>query len=198
MVAVRNGDIVTVTTADGQPGVQTVVGTPAIEWWPALSPDGRWLTYASNESGRYEIYVRQYPGPGLAEQVSMDTPVTPASPSTPRGQVTGAFSPAWHPNGTGLFFLTTQDLASARFSMMAATFEPGSPPRIGQPRQLFHFDGRELVIACAPMRCYDVASDGEQFYGVKPLLAMPAAPVVTHVSIVQNWFEELKAKVPSQ
>ncbi len=48
------------------------------------------------------------------------------------------------------------------------------------------------------MRCYDVASDGERFYGVKPLRAMPVAPVVTHVSIVQNWFEELKAKVPTR
>jgi hypothetical protein len=98
---------------------------------------------------------------------------------------------------TELFFLTTPDLASGRFSIMAATFEAGSPPRLGRARPLFQFDLRELVLACAPVRCYDVASDGKRFYGVKAL-KMPVAPVVTHVSIVQNWFEELKAKVPGK
>jgi serine/threonine-protein kinase len=197
VAAVRNRDLVTVTVAEAEPSVQTIVGTAAIEHWPELSPDGRWLAYGTNESGRHEIYVRPYPGPGLAEQVSKDTEVASATPSMPGSQVpSGAVTPAWHPNGKELFFLTTQDLERFRFSMMAATFEPGSPPRIGRPRQLFHFDGRGLGIACYPMRCYDVASDGERFYGMKPLRAFPAAPVVTHVSIVQNWFEELKAKVP--
>jgi serine/threonine-protein kinase len=181
VAAVRNRDIVMVSIADDQPRVETLVATPANEQWPELSPDGRWLAYGSNESGRYEIYVRPYPGPGLTHQVSLDTGATPA----------------WHHNGTELFFLTTPDLASGRFSMMVATFKPGSPPQIGRARPLFQFDLRELVLGCFPMRCYDVASDGERFYGVKAL-KMPVAPVVTHVNIVQNWFEELKAKVPGK
>ena len=181
VAAVRRADIVMVTIGDARDTVQPVVATRALEQWPELSPDGRWLAYGSNESGRFEIYVRPYPGLGAAEQVSLETGVTPA----------------WHPNGTELFFVTTPDPTSARFSMMAATFAPGSPPRIGRPRLLFQFDRRELALGCVPMRCYDVASDGQGFYGVKPL-RLPEAPVVTHVSIVQNWFEELKTKVPNR
>jgi serine/threonine-protein kinase len=49
---------------------QTFLATPAVEARPAFSPDGRWIAYESNESGRYEIYVRPYPGPGGKWQVS--------------------------------------------------------------------------------------------------------------------------------
>jgi hypothetical protein len=38
--------------------------SPANEWEPMISPDGRWLAYYSNDSGRYEVYVRPFPGPG--------------------------------------------------------------------------------------------------------------------------------------
>ena len=78
--------------------------------------------------------------------------------------------------------------------MMAGGFTPGSPPRIGRPSELFRFDPRELNIAWSPVRGYDVAPDGQTFYGVQ---RQPRPPTVaTHINIVQNWFEELKAKVP--
>ena len=48
-----------------KPGKPTVfLNSPFIEGAPMFSPDGRWLAYASNESGRLEVYVRPYPGPG--------------------------------------------------------------------------------------------------------------------------------------
>ena len=48
------------------------VNTPANEVSPSISPDGRWMAYASNESGRPEIYVRSFPGAGTRHQVSLD------------------------------------------------------------------------------------------------------------------------------
>jgi hypothetical protein len=80
--------------------------------------------------------------------------------------------------------------------MMAVDFEPGSRPRIGHPRSLFEFDPRDLALACTPLRCYDVAPDGQRFYA-RQARNPPPPPVVTHINLVQNWFEELKAKVPT-
>ncbi len=66
-----------------------ISGTPASENSPSLSPDGRWVAYASDESGQYEVYVRPFPGPGDPSLVS----------------VNGGFNPKWAPNGRELFYL---------------------------------------------------------------------------------------------
>jgi hypothetical protein len=69
-------------------------------------------------------------------------------------------------------------------------------PRIGRPRTLFEYKSlRDLTFDCGPSRCYDVAPDGQRFYAVQAA-APPPASVVTHINLIQNWFEELKAKVP--
>src|SRR5262249_21602413 len=46
--------------------------TPADETVPAFSPDGRWIAYCSNETGRFEVFVRPYPGPGEKRQISTE------------------------------------------------------------------------------------------------------------------------------
>jgi hypothetical protein len=51
-------------------------------------------------------------------------------------------------------------------------------------------------MGCQPVRCYEVAPDSGRFYGIK-MGKLPPAPAVTHINIVQNWFEELNAKVPT-
>jgi Tol biopolymer transport system component/tRNA A-37 threonylcarbamoyl transferase component Bud32 len=55
---------------------------------PRFSPDGHWLAYISNESGRYEVYVQPYPGPGGKWQISTE----------------GGMEPVWNPNGRELFY----------------------------------------------------------------------------------------------
>lgn len=182
VAAVRDSrDIVIVTVEPGQSRVQPVAQTSQhTERWPEFSPDGRWLAYGSDVSGRFEVYVRPYPGRGPAEPVSVD----------------GGWSPAWAPNGRELFFVSLPDPEGKR-RLMAVEFAPGSPPRIGRPRALFSFDPRDLRLACTPVRCYDVAADGERFY-VTQTQAPPPPPVVTHISLVENWLEELKAKVPAR
>jgi len=101
---------------------------------------------------------------------------------------------AWHKNGRELFLLSLMGRAG-RQRMMAVEFTPGSPSGIGRPRELFTFEGH-LFVSCTPVRCYDVAADGQRFYAVKQATP-PPPPVVTHINLIPDWVEELKAKVPT-
>ncbi|MGE5360190.1 MAG: protein kinase domain-containing protein [Bacteroidales bacterium] len=181
VAAVRDSrDVVVLSVEPGQNGVQPVARlSQHAERWPEFSPDGRWLAYGSDVSGRFEVYVRPYPGPGPIEPVSVD----------------GGWSPAWARSGRELFFVGLPDQEGKR-RLMAVEFVPGSPPRIGRPRPLFVFDPGDLRLACAPVRCFDVAADGERFYATQTL-APPRPTVVTHISLILNWLEALKAKVPA-
>jgi eukaryotic-like serine/threonine-protein kinase len=175
-------DIVTVTAEGGKTRVQPLVQTPNSEGWPAFSPDGRWMAYASDASGRPEVYLRPYPGPGAAEQVSVE----------------GGSSPAWNSNGRELFFVSGAD-AAGKSRMMAVDLARGPSeaerPRLAGQRVLFEFDNDGLPLSAVPVRAYDVAPGGQRFYAIRWVVPAPA-PQVTHISLILNWFEELKAKVP--
>jgi hypothetical protein len=107
--------------------------------------------------------------------------------------VEGGSDPAWNPNGRELFFMTL--VPALRQRMMAVDFAPGSPLRIGRPRVLFEFDTNDLNFSCTWARCYDVALDGQSFYAMQARTP-PPRPVITHINLIPNWFEELKAKAP--
>ena len=77
------------STPDLDSAPVVISGTPASENTPSLSPDGRWVAYASDESGQYEVYVRPFPGPGGQTLVS----------------VNGGFNPKWARNGREIFYL---------------------------------------------------------------------------------------------
>ncbi|MGE5358106.1 MAG: protein kinase domain-containing protein [Bacteroidales bacterium] len=171
-------NIVIVTPEGGQARVERLTQATHVESCPEFSPDGHWLAYASDDSGRREVYVQAYPSVGMREPVSVE----------------GGDDLAWNANGRELFFLSGPRGADQR-RMMAVEFEPGSPPRIGRPRALFEFDDRFLNFSGWPLRAYDVSPDGRQFYVTRTQAAAPA-PQVTHINVIQNWFEELKAKVP--
>ena len=135
--------------------------------------------YSSDESRRQDIYVQPYPGPGLRTRVSIE----------------GGTCPAWSGDGRRqLFFLEAPD-ASGRGRMMVADFDPASPTRTGTPRRLFEF-GPDSLFPSAPARSHVVAPDGQRFYVVQRRPDPPWLPV-THVNLILNWFEELKAKVPT-
>jgi len=86
------------------------------------------------------------------------------------------------------------DAAGTR-RMMAADIASGPPVRIGQPRVLFPFSESDLAFAGVPVRGYEVAPDGRHFYVVRTPTP-PPSPAVTHINLITNWFDELKAKVP--
>jgi Tol biopolymer transport system component len=179
LAAVQSGDIWIGTVEGGHATAVPLAQTPDTEQWPEFSPDGRWLAYGSNTSGRDEVYVQPYPGPGPRQQVSLE----------------GGASPAWNPTGLELFFYSPPDSAGQR-QMMAVDVRFGSKLGVGQPRRLFAFSNSLLGFDCSPIRCFAVAPDGQHFY-VTRLVPSPSPPAVTQFPIVQNWLEELRARVLS-
>jgi serine/threonine-protein kinase len=157
------------------PGTPLLDG-PASEGSPAVSPDGRWLAYSSDESGDYEVYVRPFPNVDAGRwQVS-------------RG---GGFHPQWSRDGTELFYLEARDPDVA---MLAVSVEPGPTFRPGIPTELFagpYFYG--AVIAAPDV--YDVSADG-RFLMIKDADAPDGALAQPEIVIVENWFEDLKRLVP--
>ena len=116
----------------GEP--RSVVASAARERYAAVSPDGRWLAYVSDESGRREIYVQSFPGPGARTQVSAG----------------GGTWPRWGPQSDEIFYL---DPVSKQ--MMAASVRTGPGLIVGAPEALFPFESTSNSFAVAP--------DGEHF-----------------------------------
>jgi hypothetical protein len=135
---------------------------------PAFSPDGHWLAYISDESGRYEVYVQPYPGPGGKTQISTD----------------GGTEPVWNRNGRELFYRSGE-------KMMAVDITTQPSFSAGKPKMLFQ--GPYLPTGTT-VPFYDVSPDGGRFLMLSP--AEPTTPL-TQIVVVQNWFEELKQRVPS-
>ena len=138
--------------------------TPANEYGPTFSPDGRWLAYGSDESGRQEIYVRPFPGPGGKWQISTDSGV----------------EPVWSRDGRELFYRNAD-------KMMAAAVETAPTFSASKPRVLFeqHFEKSIFPFEAN----YDVSPDGKRF-----LLVVPPAGETspTQVNVVLNWSDELR------
>ena len=151
-------DILSVGVAGGD---ETPVLTgPSAEVHPAISPDGRWLLYQSDESGRFEVYLRPWPDVTRARwQVSVE----------------GGLSPTWRRDGREIVFASGSVL-------VAAAFEGTAVPRIGAPRPLFAVpsSGERL----GPQ--FDLSPDGQRVMVLSPL---PVDPVADRpeVRIVQRW-----------
>jgi len=150
---------------------QPFLGSQAVEDAPQFSPDGRWLAYASNESGRREIYVKPYPGPGSKWQISTD----------------GGTEPVWNRNGRELFYRIGN-------AMMAADVRTQPDFAAAKPRQLFEGNYEPTEGGLARPN-YDVSADGQRFLMLKPVVEDQAAP--TQINVVLNWTEELKRLVPT-
>jgi Tol biopolymer transport system component len=155
----RGFDIWAMTlTGDHQPFA--VVQTDFSERLPQFSPNGKWVAYQSDKTGRFEIYMRRFPGPGPDARVSID----------------GGTQVRWDPHGRELFFIAADgQLMSVpvRFSSEDAV-EPGRPvglfaAGIGNPAVNRH--------------AYAVAPDGQSFV-VNSALRGPTAPPI---SVILNW-----------
>jgi eukaryotic-like serine/threonine-protein kinase len=148
-----------------QPFVETGVVTGA----PEFSPDGHWLVYVSDESGRREVYVRSYPGPGGKWQISSG----------------GGTEPVWNRNGRELFYRSGDNMLAVEISTQPAF-------AAGKPRMLFQ---APYLSSPVTFPNYDVSPDGQRFLMLKPVEQAQAAP--TQINVVLNWFEELKRLVPT-
>lgn len=114
-----------------------LVQTPFREDYPHFSPNGRWVAYQSNESGRDEIYVTPFPGAGGKWEVSAG----------------GGIQPIWSADGKELFYLSTDDRIMA-FDVR----ERDSTIEFGTPQPLF-----QAPVFAAPGWRYDAAADGQRF-----------------------------------
>jgi eukaryotic-like serine/threonine-protein kinase len=117
------------------------VASSSIESAPSYSPDGRWIAYSSNESGRSEIFVRPYPGPGGKWQISTE----------------GGTEPVWNPKGRELFYRVGQ-------KMMAVDYTEQPTFSAGKPKMLFQGPYTPTPRSASD---YDVSSDGQRFLMLK-------------------------------
>jgi len=141
---------------------------------PALSPDGRWLAFASNESARREVYVRSTTDLGTVLQVSFR----------------GGECPLWSRDGSELFFCSTDRPASFYAVAIEADTENGL--KIGEPEHLFTL----RVGFTNPVRSWDVAPDGRFVFIMLPAPEVVSAFEEKHrpdrIHIVQNWPAKLE------
>jgi len=147
--------------------------TPFVERDASFSSDGRWLAYASNESGNFQVYVRAFPDKGGRWQISG----------------TGGTAPIFCRNGRELFFY---DLANGRI-MVASYSVKGSSFAAEKPRVWSEVSLAALSASTGATQ-YDVASDG------KRLVAATYAGSATqqnsgHVIFLENFSDELQRKV---
>jgi Tol biopolymer transport system component len=148
---------------------QPFLQTRSNESAPQFSPDGHWLAYTSDESGRKEIYVQPYPGPGGKWQISTE----------------GGVEPLWNRNGRELFYRNGKKMMAVEISTKAS-FSTGAPKTL--------FEGEYVLLPTISTPNYDVSPDGQRFLMLKPA---EEAQVPTQINVVLNWFEELKQKVPT-
>ena len=157
------------------PPVETrpLIQTPYADAFGALSPDGRFLAYASDETGRFEVYVRPYPSVDQGRwQISVE----------------GGAEPRWSKDGRELFFSNSggQGLTPAEPTIFSVAVQPGPSFVAGRPR----------VVVKRPDEGnagYDVAPDGRFLFAVRLKNEVAERP---RIVVVQNWFDELRARVP--
>ena len=143
--------------------------SPFDEQDPQLSPDGRWLAYTSDETGKYEIYVQSFSADG---KLGADKK---------RVSTSGGRLPVWRRDGSELFFV------AADGKMMASSVKTGGTEfQFAAPKLLFKT--RTLELEGGIFREYDVSPDGQRFL-IGTLIGEPKAPPPT---VVLNWIGELK------
>jgi serine/threonine-protein kinase len=169
----QDDDIWVVAIGGGPATARPFLQSSARENSAEFSPDGQYLLYGSTESARAEVYLRPYPGPGPIVTISTN----------------GGAQPAWARNGREIFYLQAAPDVINRWKLMAVDVDLGKTVKVGKPRMLF-----EGPYQPAPLsRMYDVANDG-RFLMIQPeeIKEQP----VTHIVLVQNWFEELRRRAP--
>jgi serine/threonine protein kinase/Tol biopolymer transport system component len=151
--------------------------TPASERSPALSPDGRWLAYASDESGTEQVYVRAFPDKGGKWQISNN----------------GGTYPMWSRKENELFFETTdRQIMATAYALKGDSFV-ADKPRIWSERKLASMiNGNGFAIGA---RNVDIAPDGKRLAALVPAAAQEAQQ--NEIVLLENFFDELRRRVPA-
>jgi len=156
-----------VLTMGGDETWEPLLHSEANEAAPALSPDGQWIAYSSDQTGRCEVYVQRFPDLGDRRPISTN----------------GGAAAIWSPDGHTLFYREGTRMMSVSINY-EPRFSAGTPELV--------FDG--LPGAACFARNYDISADGQRFLVVKPADSTEAS---IKLIIVFNWIEELKRLAPA-
>jgi serine/threonine protein kinase/Tol biopolymer transport system component len=184
LIGHRDGDLFLYKPAVEGEKWERLTNSAAQERYPVWSPDGMWLAYASNVSGRDEIYVQRYPGSHPPILVS----------------TAGGRAPVWNPNGRELFYPEPVTgpptvTAATRFRVMSVSMV--DPTRPGRPQQLFEAAYAVLPFdSCASTACYSMSPDGQSFFTLQ--LRPRDVPRVTNLRLVLNWFDDVRRLAPAK
>ena len=161
-----SGDILAI-----RPSIDSVpvplVASPRAEYSPVVSPNGKWLAYVSDATGRFEVYVTPFGTPGAA---------------TWAVSTSGGVTPRWSHSGNEIFYL---DLRS---NMVAASITT-TPSFVVQSTRLL-FDAADFIQTAASRRNYDVAADDQRFLMVQRADGAKRGQVV----VVEHWLDEIRRK----
>jgi serine/threonine-protein kinase len=150
-------------TATTKPFLETTFS----ELQALFSPNGNWIAYRSNESGRGEVYVAPFPGPGEKWRISTE----------------GGLEPLWSGDGRELFYRSGD-------KMMVTPIQTEPSFRAGTPQVLFE---APRMYRSGLWRSYDVTPDGKRFLMIQnPEGTQESLQIV----YIPNWFEELEQLVP--
>jgi eukaryotic-like serine/threonine-protein kinase len=160
-----------VESLEGDQRSRPFVDTKAPAGSPKFSPDGHWLAYCSNESGKAQVYVQAFPGPGPKIQISND----------------GGSDPVWKRTGGELYFRNGD-------KMMAVVVSTTGAFTAGRPRILWegHYS-HGMSTSCGPPGAsssnYDVTADGHRFLMIKD--EAPDTAVSKEIVVVLGWADEV-------
>ncbi len=161
---VSNGWDIGILSLDESKQVDMLANSSFFEAMARVSPNGQYVAYVSNESGRREVYVRKLDGTGGKWQISTE----------------GADNPRWNGDGTELFYMTRDNKIKAVKVSTGGTFEAGNPVELFELR--FQYPGTVNIP-------YDVSADGQKFLVNGRLSESDPGEIV----VVQNWAEEFRS-----
>jgi serine/threonine-protein kinase len=161
--------------ADGSGEPEVFLSTTFFDRFPAISPNGRWVAYMSDESGRPEIYVRPFPAATGKWQVSDG----------------GGSWPAWSTDGSELIFRSEDGLMAAAVTAENGTFRAGKPLPIASGG--FSNDQIGISVSGSVFADYEPMPDGENFV---VLQGGEGQSRQTHVTMVTGWFDVLRRTFP--
>jgi serine/threonine-protein kinase len=139
-----------------------------------FSPDGRWVAYGSNISGRQEVYVKSFPLSDAIYQIS----------------TAGGHQPIWSPDGNQLFYATDEVGGTSQIIAVDVQTQPGFVVRRRTPLPV------KGIVSNGASGGFDITPDGKSFVVLLPQSSDPGKVPPEQINVTLNWFDELKLRVP--
>jgi Tol biopolymer transport system component/tRNA A-37 threonylcarbamoyl transferase component Bud32 len=171
----RGWDIDILRIDGGEPAVEPYLRANWDERQPALSPDGRWLAYVSNESGSTEVYVRAFPVPGDPVRISDG----------------GGVGPAWAPDGAAVYYAGPEVMMKVQLAAGASGLAVRSRTRLFPHKQLEVTTQGFFQRSNMPRR-WDLGTGGDRFLMVSS--TEEVFDVGVNLRVITNFYDEIRRR----